>query len=313
MDAMSWISMIPEIKLEKDEGDYEKDGLIHCGKCDTPRQVRIGELLEVDADIVKTCLCKCRTKKLEDEKHEIENAKIREKTKGYIRDNYKQIQEFVPDETFENDKGYQPKIKIAKDYCKNWNENLKNNVGIIFVGSPSSGKSFMASCIANELSQRGIPVIKTRIKTLIDDMFDRNKTRYIKNMSKAELLVIDDFGTEHSSSYNWSQVYDIIDTRYRAKKPIIVTTNLSAKQLKENNGKDIEFARIAERLIEMCIIVDCTLKKRDGSVDSIRRLKHKELNKEAKEIFMMENKNEQKSGEDDRNENKTSEQIHFGD
>lgn len=60
------------------------------------------------------------------------------------------------------------------------------------------------------------------------------------------LLIIDDFGIERGTEYALEQVYNIIDARYRSKKPLIVTTNLTLTDLK--NPQDVAHARIYDRL-----------------------------------------------------------------
>ena len=54
-------------------------------------------------------------------------------------------------------------------------------------------------------------------------------------------------GTE----YGLEQVYNVIDSRYRSRKPLIVTTNLSLTELQ--NPQDTAHARIYDRVLEMCL------------------------------------------------------------
>ena len=64
------------------------------------------------------------------------------------------------------------------------------------------------------------------------------------------LLIIDDFGMERGTEYGLEQVYNVIDSRYRSGKPLIVTTNLSLDEL--NNPPDTAHKRIYDRVTEMC-------------------------------------------------------------
>lgn len=66
-----------------------------------------------------------------------------------------------------------------------------------------------------------------------------------------ELLILDDLGTERSSEYALGIVFSVIDRRYRSGRPLIVTTNLPIKQLKEETN--IEKKRIYDRILEMCV------------------------------------------------------------
>ena len=74
--------------------------------------------------------------------------------------------------------------------------------------------------------------------------------------SAPPLLVIDDFGMERGTEYALEQIYNIIDSRYRSRKPLIVTTNLTLTELK--NPQDTAHARIYDRLLELCTPIACT-------------------------------------------------------
>ena len=70
------------------------------------------------------------------------------------------------------------------------------------------------------------------------------------------LLVIDDFGMERGTEYALERIYNIIDGRYRSRKPLIVTTNLTLTELKK--PQDTAHARIYDRLLELCTPIACT-------------------------------------------------------
>lgn len=81
--------------------------------------------------------------------------------------------------------------------------------------------------------------------------FDREREETFTNkLNSVKLLIIDDLGAERSTDYALEKVYGIIDNRYRAKKPLILTTNLTLRQMQE--ATDIRYARIYDRIFEMC-------------------------------------------------------------
>ena len=51
-------------------------------------------------------------------------------------------------------------------------------------------------------------------------------------MDDYSLLVVDDLGVERNTEYAMEQIFIVIDSRYRSKKPLIVTTNLKLEEIK---------------------------------------------------------------------------------
>lgn len=79
------------------------------------------------------------------------------------------------------------------------------------------------------------------------------KEWYLNSFLACDLLILDDFGMERQTDYAREQVFNIIDGRYLAQKPLIVTTNLSLSELK--HPKDIVEQRIFDRVLELCVPV----------------------------------------------------------
>ena len=63
--------------------------------------------------------------------------------------------------------------------------------------------------------------------------------------------MIDDLAAERDTEYMWEQVMNVVDSRYRAGLPLIVTTNLTAQEL--SSPSDVRKARVYSRLLEMCL------------------------------------------------------------
>ena len=69
-------------------------------------------------------------------------------------------------------------------------------------------------------------------------------------MNAADLLILDDLGAERNTEYAVETVYNVIDSRYRVGKPVIVTTNLTLEEMQ--NSTDIKCHRIYDRIFEVC-------------------------------------------------------------
>ena len=92
----------------------------------------------------------------------------------------------------------------------------------------------------------------TNFAAVLNDLNSRieGRNEYISRLCRYPLLIIDDFGMERGTEYGLEQVYNVIDSRCRSGKPLIVTTNLTLDSLQ--NPLDTAHARIYDRLLEMC-------------------------------------------------------------
>ena len=68
----------------------------------------------------------------------------------------------------------------------------------------------------------------------------------VDRLCRYPLLIIDDFGMERGTEYALEQVYNIVDSRYRSQKPLIVTTNLPLNEIR--HPQDTAHARIYDRI-----------------------------------------------------------------
>ena len=123
----------------------------------------------------------------------------------------------------------------------------------MFFGPVGTGKTYYATCIANALIDNGFRVYVTNFPRLCNKLFHlQDKQDAIDDLNTYDLLVIDDLASERKTEYMDELVWNVIDTRYRAKLPIIITTNLTSEELKNT---EISQARIFSRLYEMCTFI----------------------------------------------------------
>ena len=55
-------------------------------------------------------------------------------------------------------------------------------------------------------------------------------------LQECDLLIIDDLGTEFVTKFTQAAIYNIINTRLNSGKPVIISTNLSTKELEDVYG-----------------------------------------------------------------------------
>ena len=258
--------------IKAEPNDYlDDEGLLVCGDCHTRKQRKV-ELFGNTKTV--SCLCKCGTEKREKEKEEIKRQDKEQRIKRLRKMGFPETD--MSHCTFEFDDNQNPKItEMAKKYVDNFKEIKEKGSGLIMFGSVGSGKTFISSCIANELINRGYPCLVTNFSRLINTISGMNKGRqeYIDGLNKFDLLVIDDLGAERETEYMGEIIYSIIDSRYRVNLPIIITTNLTLNDL--NNPKDIRKQRIYSRLLENCVPVfvqgnDKRMQKRKDNISFMK-------------------------------------------
>ena len=226
----------------RDLVDYEKDGLLYCGHCNTPKQCRI----PIGGGVrLVGCQCACAAREYEAEKKARADREKRLRIETLradgIRDKSLTACRFDTATMSEE-------IVKCKRYADAWDDMRRENSGLLLWGNTGNGKTFAAACIANELIDRGIPAMITSFPRILNAGYD--KQEIIKQVRYYPLLVIDDLGAERSSEYAMETVYTVIDERYKSKKPLIVTTNLTLDELCK--PKNMDYQRIYDRVIEMC-------------------------------------------------------------
>ncbi len=229
----------------------------YCEKCGDS-QAMVINMLGTDTKVRKLCDCQKieRDKRIEEEKNRDRQMRLEKlRNNSLMDDEFKKctFQNFIVDD--KNKKMYD----LAKRYCNKWPQMKKENVGILFHGKPGRGKTFLTFCIANELLGKGVPLIAmstlgllSKIKATYGKWGDAGEVQVINSLKNASLLILDDLGAENSTTWTKEKLYEIIDSRYRNKKPMIVSTNLTLEQLKNKLTTDDGVTRTYDRLIEMC-------------------------------------------------------------
>lgn len=251
--VMNSIEQVAANNIRKNDGDYlNENGLLMCGKCHTPKQVEVEVFGKKRTPM---CLCKCEKEKRDAEEAERKRIEFMQtvqclRSMGFPDSEMKRW-------TFEKDDGTNEKIStVARNYVENFREMLKEGKGLLFFGTVGTGKTFISACIANALIDKGYSCLVTNFARLINTVSGmyEGKQEYLDSLDKFALLVIDDLASERDTEFMSETVQNIIDARYRAGKPLIVTTNLTAEELK--HPAEIRKQRIYSRLFEMCIPIE---------------------------------------------------------
>jgi DNA replication protein DnaC len=121
----------------------------------------------------------------------------------------------------------------------------KLNGWLMLQGGYGCGKTHLAAAIANYAVEMGVPTLFLTVPDLLDTLrfaYDSDDTTFeqrFEQIRTAELLVLDDFGTQNATPWAREKLFQIINYRYINRLPLVVTTNLSLDEIE---------ARIRSRL-----------------------------------------------------------------
>ena len=126
--------------------------------------------------------------------------------------------------------------------------------GIFMIGATGLGKTHLSLSIANELIKKGFSVVYNSVPELVrklnSEQFGKVEGDTMQIINDCDLLILDDLGSEHSTEYSASLVYQLINSRLSRNKPVIASTNLNENEIK-NRYQD----RIWSRLFSMRVLL----------------------------------------------------------
>ena len=142
----------------------------------------------------------------------------------------------------------QQNIISIKSKCIEFVNNFDdpNTHNLLFTGNTGLGKTFMSNCIANELIKKGKNVLYQTAPVLLETVIDNKMNKYknskqddfYKNVLEADLLIIDDLGTECLNSMKLSELFTILNTRLlnlnNKVTKTIISTNLNINNIFKN-------------------------------------------------------------------------------
>lgn len=144
-------------------------------------------------------------------------------------------------------------LRYCRSYAGNFNGSSR---GLMFIGSAGLGKTHMALAIADTVLNRGFDVLYTSSAALAARLgrehFDRDAgDTWLDACKEADLLILDDLGTEYITQLTISVLYELINTRMLCHRPTIYTSNIVDQSIFEARYTE----KVASRILGSCKVL----------------------------------------------------------
>lgn len=156
--------------------------------------------------------------------------------------------------------GQKRALDFATEYAVNFADVLKTGRSVILCGLPGTGKTHIAIGVGLHVINHGHSVVFATVQRIMrrfkeswrKDSED-TETQVMEDLTAPDLLIIDEIGVQFGSEFEKNAMFDILNTRYENRRPTIMLSNLTQKEvnaflgdrifdrLREDGGKCIPF------------------------------------------------------------------------
>lgn len=141
------------------------------------------------------------------------------------------------------------KLKLVGNMVRNFEEMKERGLGLYIHGCAGSGKTMLACCMINSLLEREIISCKfVKLSQILDGIKEKDPEMSVKNLSRYELLVIDDLGSK-TEKFAEDTLYHLLDERYDNELLTVFTSQYDVKDLPYSN-------RIKDRVAFMAVSIE---------------------------------------------------------
>jgi DNA replication protein DnaC len=138
----------------------------------------------------------------------------------------------------------------AVEACEEFSRSQKG--WLLLEGGYGCGKTHLAAAIANGAVNKGIPTLFITVPDLLDSLrfaYADPETTFEQRFDEirnADLLILDDFGTQNATGWAQEKLFQIVNYRYTNKLPTVITTNLMLDEIEgriRSRLQDDEFVK----------------------------------------------------------------------
>lgn len=151
------------------------------------------------------------------------------------------------DECFENFRlslygEAKPAMEVVFSTCREYaNEFSENSANLLFRGGTGLGKTYLSACIARVVAEKGFSVCYDTAVSALEAFEQRKFARdaeaamvadeKVSRMLECDLMILDDLGTEMTTSVSVSALYTLLNTRLINGRKTIISTNLTDNEM----------------------------------------------------------------------------------
>ena len=132
-------------------------------------------------------------------------------------------------------------MEMVYEVCVNYARQFGPDSDNLFLsGAPGLGKTFLSACIARVVSDRGFSVVYDTAAHIFSQMeavrFRRDEdvseaAEDVARYENCDLLILDDLGTEMTTSFVQGALYEIVNGRLLNGKKTIISSNLTGAKI----------------------------------------------------------------------------------
>ena len=218
----------------------DERGSVLCKKCGEPR-------VKIIDGVRLPVICSCMRREDEERAKQQKRIEVRSRVEACsLYDAAYGTMTFEADDAPDSEAS-----RISRAFVREWAAMKSQGYGLIFAGSVGTGKSFYAAAIVNAVIEQGTQgIIVTTTRLINEIQAAKSPGTVIDELNAFPLVALDDLGAERNTDYAVEQLEAFVNARSLSKKPLLVTTNLSGKELRK--PPDMRYERIYDRVLAMC-------------------------------------------------------------
>jgi DNA replication protein DnaC len=165
-----------------------------------------------------------------------ERSGLSKRMKGYTLSNF---------DPYANPPGTMEAVEKVEEYLKNWDENRELGRGLYLSGDVGTGKTHLAVAVMNELIRKErVPSLFVTVPELLDNLRGayivpgRDLDEWMEAVKNADLLVLDDLGSEKPTDWVRERIFVIVNHRYREECPQSLPPTSALKTWRQNSANE---------------------------------------------------------------------------